>query len=227
VLLGLILLAGALGWVLTPSADDVQQRVAGLAREEGAVLLRPGDVPPRVVDALVATEDERFFQHHGVDVIGIGRAVLADIRYRCLCQGGSTITQQLVKQVYLGGDDAGLNKVRGLYLAFKVEDQLSKRQILADYLTVTPLGYSRYGLVNAACAYFHSRPEGLDVAQSALLAGMPQAPAGYDPILHPRAALDRRAQVLGLMEADGYITTEERMAAQAEPLLARGAGPAC
>ena len=226
-LLGIVLLLGALGWVLTPSGDDVQQRVAALARQEGAVQLRPGDLPPRVVDALVATEDERFFQLHGVDVIGIGRAVLADIRYRCLCQGGSTITQQLVKQVYLGGDDAGLNKFRGLYLAFKVEDQLTKREVLADYLTVTPLGYSRYGLVNASCAYFHSQPQELDIAQAALLAGMPQAPAGYDPLLHPAAALNRRSQVLGLMEADGYITAEQRIAAQAEPLLSRGAGPDC
>lgn len=204
--------------MLTPSAEDVQARTAELARAEHATPIAPAGLPPRVIDALVATEDERFFQHHGVDVIGIARALLDDLRSGCLCQGGSTLTQQLVKQLYLNSDDHGLNKLRSVFLAFKVENEISKRQILADYLTVTPLGSSRYGLVNAACAYYGEPPGALDLAQSALLAGMPQAPSAYDPILHPRAARARRAAVLGLMESNGYITVAEEAAANAEPV---------
>ena len=147
--------------------------------------------------------------------------MLADLREGCLCEGGSTLTQQLVKQVYLGGDDHGLNKVRGVVLAFKVERLISKRQILADYLTVTPLGFSRYGAVNASCAYFGRPLSGLRLEQSALLAGMPQAPSAYDPILHPEAAMHRRAQVLSLMRADGYITATQQAAAAGAPLLGR------
>ena len=210
----------------TPSGADIQARSRDLAAEEGATPILPGQLPPTLVNALVATEDERFFIHHGVDVVGAGRALLADLRQGCLCEGGSTITQQLVKQVYLGGDDHGLNKLRGVFLAFKIEGRISKHQILADYLTITPLGYSRYGAVNAACAYYHRRPEALNLAQSALLAGMPQAPSAYDPILHPEAALRRRGQVLDLMLADGFITSAQRSAAAAAPLLATG-GPGC
>lgn len=180
-----------------------------------------------MVDALVSTEDERFFQHHGIDVIGIGRALLDDIRSGCLCQGGSTLTQQLVKQLYLGGDDHGLNKLRSVFLAFKVENEISKRQILADYLTVTALGFSRYGLVNAACAYYGKPPGALDLAQSALLAGMPQAPSAYDPVLHPEAARARRAAVLGLMASNGYITDAEAAAANAEPVSSAPANGRC
>ena len=216
--------AAAFGWVMTPSGADVQARTAALAAIEGAQPLLQTQLAPDLVSALVSTEDERFFIHHGVDALGIARAILADLRQGCVCEGGSTITQQLVKQVYLGGDDHGLNKLRGVFLAFKIEGRISKRQILADYLTVTPLGYSRYGAVNASCDYFGRAPDALLLHQSALLAGMPQAPSAYDPTLHPQAALRRRAQVLSLMRVNGNITAAQESAAAAAPLLATGRG---
>ncbi|HEX6348450.1 MAG TPA: transglycosylase domain-containing protein [Candidatus Dormibacteraeota bacterium] len=182
-------------------------------------VLQAGEVPTQLADLLVATEDERFYQHHGIDVLGIARALLDDFQKGCFCEGGSTLTQQLVKETYLGGSDQGLNKMRGVALAFKVETATGKRQILADYLSITPLGFGLYGAPAAACAYFH-RPLGeLNLAQYALLAGMPQAPAAYDPRTHPDLATRRRSEVLIRGVSEGYITQAQADAANREPLL--------
>src|SRR5450756_1159944 len=108
-------------WVSTPSADDIQQRVLDATNANGVVLLTEDQVPPMLALAVVATEDERFYTHHGIDTIGLGRAFLYDITHYCLCQGGSTITEQLVKDVYLGGSNEGYNKIVDMVMALKVE----------------------------------------------------------------------------------------------------------
>ncbi|TMF95858.1 MAG: hypothetical protein E6I05_01840, partial [Chloroflexi bacterium] len=120
-------------WIWSPDAGDVQLRVTQLTQSYGIPLLSELEVPPLLADAVVATEDERFYSHHGVDSIGLARALLYDVVNVCLCQGGSTITQQLVKDLYLGGSDRGYNKLEDLALALKVERVLTKRQIMADY----------------------------------------------------------------------------------------------
>lgn len=212
-------------WVLSPGVADVQTRVATYVAEHGGTLLQPGDIPPILAEAAVATEDERFYSHHGVDVIGLGRALGDDLTHLCLCQGGSTITEQLVKDVYLRGSDRGLDKIEDMVLAVKVETVLGKRQILADYLSEIPTGPGLYGVVPAACRYFSSSLDGLDLAQDALLAGLTQAPSIYDPLLDPGAARARRHVVLAAMLDDGDITAGRLAAADAEPLAVR-AGPA-
>jgi penicillin-binding protein 1A len=219
--LGSLLVAGSGAlWALTPSASDLQRRVGGLALAHGVTVVRPGEVPPLLAEAIVATEDERFYQHHGIDVVGLGRAFLYDVGHLCGCQGGSTITQQLVKDVYLNGSDGGLAKLADVALAFKVELQVSKQQILADYLSVVLAGYGVYGMPAAACADF-GRPLGsLDLGQLALLAGMPQAPSGYDPRFNPVAAAGRRQEVLAAMVSEGYVTPEQAAAAATEPVVA-------
>src|ERR1700694_221773 len=105
------LAVGVVAWVATPDARDAQARVDALAARLKVPVLRPAAVPELLALAVVATEDERFYSHHGIDVPGIVRAVVDDVRMRCLCEGASTITEQLVKEVYLNGSDAGLNKV--------------------------------------------------------------------------------------------------------------------
>jgi len=210
----------ALLFVTTPPGSEIQRLTAAAAQRHGVALMQPGEVPTVFADLLVATEDERFYQHHGIDIIGVGRAVLDDVQHACLCQGGSTLTQQLVKETYLGGSDYGLNKLRGVALAFKIETAIDKRQILADYLSITPLGFGLYGAPAASCAYFHRPLASLDLAQYALLAGMPQAPASYDPRNHPELGLRRRAEVLTRGVSEGYITRAQADAANAEPLLA-------
>jgi membrane peptidoglycan carboxypeptidase len=226
VLAAVVLPSLVTSWVLAPSAVDVQQRVLERTATLGVVLLGEGEVPPVLAQAVVATEDERFNSHHGIDSIGLGRALLYDVANLCLCQGGSTITQQLAKDVYLGGSDRGYNKLEDLVLALKIEQVVGKRQIMADYLSVIPTGANRYGVTAAACAYFHAPLGSLTLGQYALLAGVTQAPSLYDPTVDSEAALARRSQVLSAMLADKMISKDQAGAANAEPALA-AQGPGC
>jgi penicillin-binding protein 1A len=215
-------------WVTTPDTLDVQVRVEALTHSYGVPLLGEDEVPSQLAEAVVATEDERFYSHHGVDSIGLGRAILYDAVNLCLCEGGSTITQQLVKDVYLGGSNLGYNKLEGMALALKVERVLSKRRIIADYLSEIPTGVNRNGVTAAACAYFRAPLKGLTLGQYALLAGVTQAPSQYDPTINAQAAMARRSEVLQAMRNDHYITAAQAQAANAEPVLDRGPGrPGC
>ncbi|HEY8862884.1 MAG TPA: biosynthetic peptidoglycan transglycosylase [Candidatus Dormibacteraeota bacterium] len=211
-------------WISTPSADDVQQRVLERTDSLGVVLLQEDEVPPLLAAAVVDTEDETFYSHHGIDSIGLGRAVLYDITNFCLCEGGSTITEQLVKDAYLGGSTRGYNKVKELVVALKVERVITKRRIMADYLSEITTGYGRYGVSSAACAYFHAPLGRLTVGQYALLAGVTQAPSIYDPTVNPDAAKARRGHVLQTMLAHGLISKDQSAAAEAEPVLTSGPG---
>lgn len=213
-------------WVSTPSTDDIQQRVLAATRTHGVVLLAEADVPALLAQAVVATEDERFYEHHGMDTIGLGRAFLYDATHACFCQGGSTITEQLVKDIYLGGSNEGYNKMVDVVLALKVEQVIGKNRIMADYLSEITTGLNRYGVTQAACDYFHRPLAGLTIGQYALLAGVTQAPSLYDPTVDPDLAAARRSSVLGAMVNDRFISREQAAAANAEPVLAQGPSPA-
>jgi membrane peptidoglycan carboxypeptidase len=214
-------------WVWTPPGDDIQQRVRAVTQAHQVNLLNEDEVPKLLGEAVVATEDERFYSHHGVDSIGLGRALIYDIANFCLCQGGSTITEQLVKDVYLNGSDRGYNKLEDIVLALKVERVISKQQILADYLSEITTGFGRYGVTAAACAYFGAPLSGLTLGQYALLAGVTQAPSIYDPTINPEAAKARRSQVLRSMVSDRYVTADQAATAGAEPVLSAGPGAGC
>ena len=213
-------------WVSTPSASDVQQRVLEATKAKGVVLLAEDEVPPLLAQAVVATEDERFYEHHGIDTIGLGRAFLYDLTHLCLCQGGSTITEQLVKDVYLGGSNEGYNKIVDVVLALKVEQTISKRRIMADYLSEITTGYNRYGVSAAACDYFHKPLSDLTIGQYAFLAGVTQAPSLYDPTVDPDLAALRRSSVLAAMVSHHFITPEQAATAATEPVLTPGPPPA-
>jgi membrane peptidoglycan carboxypeptidase len=213
-------------WVSTPSAGDVQQRVLDVTKAHGVVLLAEDEVPPLLAQAVVATEDERFYEHHGIDTIGLGRALLYDVTHHCLCQGGSTITEQLVKDVYLGGSNEGYNKIVDVVMALKVEQTIGKRRIMADYLSEITTGYNRYGVSAAACAYFHKPLSNLTIGQYAFLAGVTQAPSLYDPTVDPELAALRRSSVLAAMVSHHVITPEQAAAASIEPVLIPGPPPA-
>lgn len=212
-------------WISTPSATDVQARVGDLTSHYGVVLLGPADVPTLLAKAVVATEDERFYSHHGIDSLGLARAFTYDVSNRCLCQGGSTITEQLVKDVYLNGSDRGYNKMVDAVLALKVEGVLTKQQIIADYLSEITTGLGRRGVSAAACAYFRAPLQNLTLGQYALLAGVTQAPSLYDPTVDPEAAEQRRSEVLASMISERYITPAEALAANAEPVLVTNGQP--
>jgi membrane peptidoglycan carboxypeptidase len=213
-------------WVSTPSASDIQQKVHDLTAGYGVVLLSENEIPPVLAQAVVATEDERFYSHHGIDTIGLGRAFLYDVTHLCPCEGGSTITEQLVKDVYLNGNDEGYNKLVDTVMALKVETLIGKRQIMADYLSEITTGLGRYGVSAAACAYFHAPLAGLSLGQYALLAGVTQAPSLYDPTVNPTLAGQRRAAVLNAMVSEKFITRAQAISAAEEPVLVPGPIPA-
>ena len=150
--------------------------------------------------------------------------MLYDATNLCLCQGGSTVTEQLVKDVFLGGSDRGYNKLQDMVLALKVERVLTKKQIMADYLSEITTGFGRYGVTAAACAYFQAPLPELTLGQYALLAGVTQAPSVYDPTINPEAARERRSQVLAQMVAEHYVSATQAAAANAEPVLTNGPG---
>jgi membrane peptidoglycan carboxypeptidase len=212
-------------WVSTPSATDIQQRVRDVTNGYGVVLLSEDEVPPVLAQAVVATEDERFYSHHGIDTIGLGRAFLYDVTHLCRCEGGSTITEQLVKDVYLNGNDEGYNKLVDTVMALKVEQLISKRQIMADYVSEITSGFGRYGVTAAACAYFHAPLGNLTLGQYALLAGVTQAPSVYDPTVNPTLAGQRRAAVLSAMVSEKFITPAQAASAGQEPVLVPGPAP--
>jgi len=215
-------------WVSTPSTADIQARVQEAVAKHGATVLSPDEVPSQLSEAVIATEDERFYSHHGVDTIGLARALLYDVANACLCQGGSTVTEQLVKDIYLNGSDRGFNKIVDMALALKVERVIGKRQIMADYLSEITTGFGRFGVGQAACAYFQAPLGGLTLAQYALLAGVTQAPSIYDPTINPEAAMARRSQVLAAMVSDHYVSAAQAAAAEQEPVLDLGPGrPGC
>lgn len=213
-------------WVSTPSADDIQQRVLETTKSHGVVLLTDDEIPILLAKAVVATEDERFYNHHGIDTIGLGRAFLYDATHLCLCQGGSTITEQLVKDVYLNGSNEGYNKIVDVVMALKVERVIGKKQIMSDYLSVITTGLNRYGVSSAACTYFHRPLANLTIGQYALLAGVTQAPSLYDPTVNPDLAALRRSNVIAVMVADRFITREQGASANSEPVVAPGPPPA-
>jgi membrane peptidoglycan carboxypeptidase len=190
----------------------------------GDVLLQPSEVPTPLAEAVIATEDERFYSNHGIDIVSLGRALWFDASHRCTCQGGSTITEQLVKDVFLNGSDRGPAKAADLAIALKVGLEMPKGQVLADYLSEIPTGRGVYGVPEAACVYFGLRIGELSLADDALLAGMAQAPSTYDPRFDPSAAIGRRSEVLSAMVSEGYVSLQQATEAGATPLIVGSGG---
>ncbi len=163
-------------------------------------------IPDVVIWAVIATEDKDFFTHHGVDPWGIGRAVYQDVRDQSASQGGSTITQQYVKNAFTGADRTIVRKLREATLAVKLEREWTKEEILGRYLNRIYFGRGAYGIQAAAQSYFGKDVEQLDLADAAFLAGLIRAPSRADPAIDPDEATRRRATTLVRMVADGYIT---------------------
>jgi membrane peptidoglycan carboxypeptidase len=168
-------------------------------------------------DATVATEDKNFWYNQGIDVLGIIRAFLSDLQNGRVVEGGSTITQQLIKNLVVGNQATIVRKLEELVLAPQVNNDYTKSDILTMYLNSIYYGNQAYGIDAAATVYFglqdkpgHSAASQLDLAQSAMLAGLPSNPSQFDPLAHPKAAMNRFVNVLNLLVAQGYISTVEK-----------------
>jgi penicillin-binding protein 1A len=185
---------------------------------EDRVILPTSRIPEWIRDAAVAIEDRRFYLHHGVDGRAILRASYVNLRAGAIEEGGSTITQQLVKNLYTGGDRTISRKVSEALLAWQLEDRLSKEEILTRYLNTVYFGRGAYGVQAAARTFFGVDAEDLDLAESALLAGLITSPGHFDPYEYPHRARGRRRVVLRLMHELGMITAAERRDARRRPL---------
>jgi penicillin-binding protein 1A len=194
--------------------------------EEDRVLVPIDQVPPHVVRAVVDAEDERFFEHDGLDARSIVRAATANLEAGRVVEGGSTITQQLVKMELLTAAKDLDRKVKEAVLAVQLERQMTKAQILDRYLNRAYFGNGAYGLQAAAQHYFRANVQELTLAQGVLLAGLVRDPVGADPFINPSEAEQRRNLVAERMHVLGHITGEEAEAVKAEPLPTRPADPA-
>jgi penicillin-binding protein 1A len=183
-----------------------------------------GAIPKHLQDAFIATEDFRFYQHKGIDPYGILRAVYQDIRKGGKVQGGSTITQQLVKTLFFTQEKYFLRKIWEMAYAIRIEQQYSKQQILEYYLNSIYLGHGTWGVEGAAGLYLGKDVRGLSIAESALVAALARSPEYYSPFRNPEATLKRRNLVLSLMAKHGYISQAKFQALAKQP-LARLASP--
>lgn len=175
-------------------------------------------IPSDLINAVIATEDRRFFNHPGVDIRGIIRATLYLIATGNKEQGGSTITMQVARNFFLSRRKTYLRKINEILLALKIEKELTKNEILELYLNKIYFGKHAYGIAAAAAVYYGKKVEELSLAQMATLAGLPQAPSSINPINSPQAALKRRNLVLDNMLSNGYITNEQYQEATLEPI---------
>lgn len=166
-------------------------------------------IPDLLKKGIIATEDRRYYDHGAVDIIGVARAFITNSMAGETLEGGSTIAQQTVKNIFLSNDRTMTRKLEELALAVQLERNYSKEEILELYLNTIYFGHGAYGVGEASRVYFGKEPKALDLSQCAMLAGLPQAPSAYDPISHPQERAKRMTTVLALMAQEGYITPEE------------------
>lgn len=187
--------------------------------------LKLEQIPDNLKKAFIASEDRRFKQHNGFDPQGIVRAGFNNLRSQGVVEGGSTITQQLTRILFLKQEQTIWRKLKEVRLAQKMEQELTKDQILERYLNLVYLGDGAYGVADAAWVYFSKSPDQLSLAEMATIAGLAPAPSLYAPNKNPEAARRRRDLVLLRMQEDGVITPEQRQAASLEPLILKSSLP--
>ncbi len=217
--LGVILCAifalAFLGWQMYTQALEatpLDQKVKQVQAQESYTTF--AELPETYVDAVIAAEDHRFYQHNGIDVIAIGRAVVNDIKAMSFVEGGSTITQQLAKNLYFTQEKRLTRKAAEMFMAFHIEANYTKEEIFELYVNSIYFGSGCYDVASASQAYFGVEPSQMDANQCTLLAGIPNAPSVYDLNVNPDLATQRQRQVLTLMVEHQYLTADQASAIQ-------------
>jgi penicillin-binding protein 1A len=224
---------------LPNSVDDVltytRPETLSIKAKDGTVLadigpvthdrLKIWEIPKQVQNAFIASEDSRFYQHTGVDYQGVLRAAVSNVLARDVVEGGSTITQQLARIVYLNQERSITRKLKEMRVAQNIDEKIGKDQILESYLNLVYLGSGAYGVADAAWVYFSKTPQELTLAETATLAGIVPAPSVYSPLENPQLAKERRDIVLKKMEEEGFITPAEKERAVATPLTVKQSQP--
>lgn len=202
---------------LTTKIYDVNGRlIANVFDEENRVYVRYEDIPGRLIEALVAIEDTVFFEHDGINIEAIIRALIKDIQAGGFAQGASTLTQQLVKNIILSSEKKIDRKIKEVILALKLENELTKEEILERYLNEVYFGHGYYGVRTAANGYFRKELDDLTLKEMAILVGLPKAPSSYDPTRHLDLSLSRANRVIERMYEIGWIGRSEYELATAE-----------
>ena len=195
-------------------------KLIGEVGEQRRIPVKLAEVPQRLIDAFLATEDSRFYDHHGLDPIGIARALFVAVNNGGASQGASTITQQLARNFFLTPEKTIIRKAREAVLAVEIENTLTKQEILELYLNKIFLGYRSYGVAAAAQTYFGKSLNELTLSEMAIIAGLPKAPSTMNPLYSLKRSEERRNVVLGRMLDEKYISKEEYDAALKEPIVA-------
>ena len=196
---------------------SIEGDLLGEFGEEHRTFTPIAEVPQVMKDAILAIEDARFFQHNGVDYLGVVRAGLANVG-NSKSQGASTITMQVARNAYLSSEKTFTRKIYEILLTFKLENNLSKDQILEIYMNQIYLGNRAYGFAAAAETYFGKPLKDISVAEAAMLAGLPKAPSAYNPVVNPKRARIRQQHIIERMLENGFISAAEAEAAKAEVL---------
>ncbi|MCU0584599.1 MAG: PBP1A family penicillin-binding protein [Desulfobacterales bacterium] len=199
--------------IITKVFSDDNRVIAEFFKER-RIIVQLDQVPPLLIQAFVAAEDARFFQHQGFDPVGILRAALKNLEAGTIKQGGSTITQQVTRSFLLTPERSYIRKIKELILSYRIEKAFSKEEILFLYLNQIYLGHGAYGVEAAAQNYFGKSVGELSLAECAMLAGLPQAPSRYSPFRHPEQARQRQLYVLTRMVEEGIITAEQAAVAR-------------
>ncbi|KGG12970.1 PBP1A family penicillin-binding protein [Prochlorococcus sp. MIT 0601] len=199
---------------LLSANGQIIQKLGPVTRQK----IKSGKMPKLVKEAFIAAEDRRYYSHQGVDLWGIGRALLTNIEQRKVVEGASTITQQLARIVFLSQERTYTRKLKEIALAYKLERHFTKEEILEKYLNNVYLGSNAYGIADASWVYFSKTPDLLTIEEVALIAGLPAAPSLYSPLINSDLAINRRATILKRMHYQGFISDDELSKALRSPL---------
>lgn len=186
----------------------IQEKVEEIRQKENYTKL--SELPQIYINAVISVEDHRFYEHNGIDVIAIGRAIINDIKAMSFVEGGSTITQQIAKNEYFTQEKKITRKVAEVFVAFELEKQYTKNEILELYINTIYFGNGYYNIKDAAKGYFGKSITNLSDSECIMLAGIPNAPSVYAPTQNPELAKQRQKQVAEKMVKYGYLTEEEK-----------------
>lgn len=200
---------------------EILQQIGPATRET----VKIGEAPKTLIQAFLATEDQRFEKHHGIDYWGIIRAAVSNLQAGDVVEGGSTITQQLARIVYFSQERTLGRKLKEMLMAQRIEQNIDKNTILERYLNLVYLGSGAYGVADAAWVYFSKPVKELTLPEMAMLAGLPAAPNDYSPLVNPKVAKERRDIVLRRMQENGFITQAQAEAAIATPVATKPSNP--
>ena len=194
-------------------AVPLDEKIAEIKSKENYTYIE--ELPQMYIQAVISVEDRRFYDHPGIDIIAIGRAAINDIKAMSFVEGGSTITQQLAKNIYFTQEKKITRKIAEVFMAFEIEKAYEKDEILELYLNTSYFGDGYYTVKEASRGYFGKEPEDMTDYECIMLAGIPNAPSVYAPTKNPDLAKQRQRQVADKMVRNGYLTEEE-----AEEILA-------